>query len=1050
MALRFQQKLTLPLPAGPLVDRPELVRQLNEAIATKRVIALTAPAGWGKTTVLTQWAGQASVPVVWYSLDTADVDPRTFLDYLLHSVAGFAPGTEALAAQLASSPAESLLQVYHSTALAVAAAPRPFALVFDDFHVIRDDPAAALPGSALILGLLASLAEYAPNCHLVFASRTVPAFHGMVRLLAQQRAAVFDYTTLQFSPADVQQLAGLTASLMLSDEQATELAQRFSGWVAGLVLSLNQAVPPEQREDSHPVDLGTDTAPVYAFFAEQIIAPLDPTIQRFLEETSVLEDLSAQRCNTLRGTSDAAAHIDEIRRHGLFVASRAGWLSYHSLFREFLRSRLARDPQRYRELFRRAGDLYRIQDELERAIECYLEAGAEQQAMALLLDAVPRFRQRSHQTTLLACFERLSQVRSDRRHTLAPIEEPRREAGLLPPRLLLAQARVLSDLALWERAYLAVELAEAVGDDQICREARIQYAELCCLRGLHHEAYRTLCDLNIDQAPPATQLDYYATFGRALILQGDIPSAIRALEQAHALSSRVPATADDPTQIAGLADMLGWAYGVQGDQSLSLRYLKRADACWQASGNSGRRTMTLNNLAMVAMEQGRYSEARSALKTGVRLAQQTNRYREETILHCTLGDLNLLEASLDASIASFTEAHRLAVCHDVPSSVAIAASGALWAAVLRQELALAQAWLDVVSTCDPSLQEVHARVALGHAFLLWSQPRAASTNVAALADTATAHEHALGRFERTALAALRAALSLRSANWTRATADWEAAVQYAAGLPEQTLLLLVAPLRELFEAAAAHGSTLAERLLSLSRRPVARRWRITALGAFSCTVDGEPIELSPLHRALLVRLLDAGPEGIPVEQLWEDIWGDDQISMPALRQALYRIRAAAGIDLGTRDGNCAIRSGWETLDYDVRAFEQALDRPLGRESVQTAAAFYRGAFLISAPLSAAIWADRRRSYLQQRYLDALERLAEVIETESPAQAIQYYQHVLQIDGCREHTAARLMQLAARFGQRSLVNTTFEHLRSALKLLGAVPEPSTTALYRQLN
>lgn len=101
-------------------------------------------------------------------------------------------------------------------------------------------------------------------------------------------------------------------------------------------------------------------------------------------------------------------------------------------------------------------------------------------------------------------------------------------------------------------------------------------------------------------------------------------------------------------------------------------------------------------------------------------------------------------------------------------------------------------------------------------------------------------------------------------------------------------------------------------------------------------------------------------------------------------------------------------------------------------------------------MSAGLWVEARRAHLQQRYLDAIEQYARSIEHEAPQQAMFHYQHVLQIDGCREHTAAQLMRLAARYGNRTLVNSTFEHLKGALRALGAAPEPGTAALYQQLT
>src|SRR5262249_28774021 len=239
----------------------------------------------------------------------------------------------------------------------------------------------------------------------------------------------------------------------ISPEHAGQLVAQMSGWVTGIVLSLDQVV---RAHEQLALDGPADTSGVYAYFAEQIIAPLAPALQEFLEETSVLGDPSPQRCNALRHTNDASAFLAEITRRGLFVSHKGGTLAYHSLFRDFLRGRLARDPVRERVLLLRAGELYAEEDELDRALECYLAAASEQRALDLMRAAISRFRQRSRQNTLLACFERLSAY-------LERVGKGR----LLPADLLLAQVHVFNDLALWERAELAIQLAETVGDNLV-------------------------------------------------------------------------------------------------------------------------------------------------------------------------------------------------------------------------------------------------------------------------------------------------------------------------------------------------------------------------------------------------------------------------------------------------------------------------------------------------------------------------------------------------------------------------------------------------------
>ena len=392
----FQHKLSIPTAAYQLIERAPVLDRLDQAITTKQVVALGALAGWGKTTVLAQWAARATLPVAWYTLDSTDRDPHLFLDYLLHAVAAYVPEAADLAKQLSGIMPQALPDLFRAAALAIAAVPKPFALILDDYHVLEDDALPVLPGMELIFDMLAQIAEYAPNCHLVIASRMLPNLRGIARLTAQRRAMFFDYAMLQWTADEVRRLAE-SSSGDISPEYAGQLVSQMSGWVTGIVLSLDHVVRAQEQDAP---DGFADTNSVYAYFAEQIIAPLALGLQQFLEETSVLEDLSPQRCNALRQSSDASAFLAEITRRGLFVSHKGGTLTYHSLFRDFLRGRLAQDPVRERALLLRAADLYAEEDDLDRALECYLSAASEQRGMDLLRAAIPRFRQRSRQNTL--------------------------------------------------------------------------------------------------------------------------------------------------------------------------------------------------------------------------------------------------------------------------------------------------------------------------------------------------------------------------------------------------------------------------------------------------------------------------------------------------------------------------------------------------------------------------------------------------------------------------------------------------------------------------
>ncbi|MEO7910759.1 MAG: transcriptional regulator [Roseiflexaceae bacterium] len=1035
MTLLFQHKLSIPSAAYQLIERAAVLDRLDQAITTKQVVALGALAGWGKTTVLAQWAARATLPVAWYTLDSTDRDPHLFLDYLLHALAAYVPDAAGLADQLLSTTPQALPDLFRTAALAIAAVTEPFALILDDYHVLEDDALPVLPGMELIFDILAQVAEYAPNCHLVIASRMLPNLRGIARLTAQRRAMFFDYAMLQWTADEVCRLAE-SSSGDISPEHAGQLVTQMSGWVTGIVLSLDQVV--RAHEQSIP-DGFADTNSIYAYFAEQIIAPLAVGLQQFLEETSVLEDLSPQRCNALRRSSDAAGFLAEITRRGLFVSHKGGTLTYHSLFRDFLRGRLANDPVRERLLLLSAAELYAEEDDLDRALECFLAAASEQLGIDLLRAAIPRFRQRSRQNTLLACFERLS-----------AFLERTGKGRLLPVDLLLAQVHVFNDLALWERAELAIQLAETIGDDAVRAEAAILYAEVMILRGNLAQAQTALDGLPSATLAPRLQFEYQRTIGRVRILSGDIPAAITALEAAQELAATAVDSADMPTQLATIADNLGWAYGAQGDYQTALRYLKRADACWQASGNTGRRAMTLNNLGTMAMLEGVLIEARTAFETGLEIARQTARHREEAYLCYSMAELDIADGHPVQALMRFREAHELALRMGVIQTVAAAAIGALWATAVLGDAGAAQQWEQQTKAADePTAPEVRGRQALAESLWLLRRHDYSFTALTELVQKAASTEALLQPPERAYLALLQTTLLFEQNGWPAAAPSWNIFEAWAAKLPEALLRYFV-PAQERTFRVAAGASALARHLLETTTIVSPIRWHITALGNFACMLDDRPCELSPLHRVLLARLLDAGSSGLTVERLWEEVWGDTDIRMAALHKALARLREQTGLAMAARAGHCAIESAWESIDYDVQAFERGLATFTSRQELEQVVALYQGDFLPGAAPSAALWVDRRRSHVQQLYLDALEQLAKLIEEAEPKQAIQHYQHILQIDGCREETATQLMRLAARQRNHALVNATFEQLEGALRTLGATPEPATIALLRTFS
>ncbi|MEI7772180.1 MAG: transcriptional regulator, partial [Chloroflexales bacterium] len=684
--IRFPQKLLVPAASRATVARHDPLAQLDQLIGCHRATILVAPAGWGKTTMLAQWAQSAALPVAWYSLDVADRDPYQFAAYLLAAVDRLVPGAADLARRLPHVRLGDLALFLRECAAQIADARRPFALILDDVHLIDDLDTASNPELfAGVMDFLATLIDYAQSCHLVIASRTLPKrIPGLIRQVAQQRVAVLDYLALQWGSDDVMRL-GQAYAVALPGAVADDLARRYNGWVVGIVLALGSAV--RQAQLGGPISLGDDTGQVYAFFAEQIITPLPPDHQRFLEETSVLDDLSPQRCNALCQRGDSAVLLDDLLSRGLFLSRRGGWLSYHSLFRDFLRARLARDVGRERAMLERAADIYVGEHELERAVACLCAAGAQERAADLIRSAAPRYRQRSQQATLLRCLDTLH----------AQADRIRQPYGL-PADMLLVRARLYGDLALWERAYLDLNLAELTGGQELIWEARILHTDLLAIQGALAEARATLRGVPpAEDLPPRLRQSAAYTAGRLAILDGQVQRGVDLLRAA--LESSL-APSPSPDDLAIIYDLLGYGYAVKGDLGEALRALQRADACWQICGDGGRRAMTLNNIAMLAFFEGRLAETRSALTSALPLAQESSRRREEAIIRLSLADLELAEGNLAAAGAQFATAHTIAQQARVAADDATAAAGAALVAALSGDSAAVRLWLERLPSSD--------------------------------------------------------------------------------------------------------------------------------------------------------------------------------------------------------------------------------------------------------------------------------------------------------------------------------------------------------------
>src|SRR5215469_13230910 len=327
-------KLYVPRPRASLVPRPHLIEHLQQGGA--RVLTLiSAPAGFGKTTLLAQWLAETRKPVAWLSLEPEDNDPTRFLSYLVAALQTLDPGIGTTALALLHSPqpapVETVLTVL--TNELVSHQGEEIVLTLDDYHVITTP--------SIQQGMRYLVEHLPPQMHLILATRTDPPFP-LARLRAQGRLCEVRTAELRLADAEARTFLETVMGLHLLPEAMATLQSRTEGWIVGLQLA---ALSLQGRTDV-PEFLATFTGShryVLDYLSEEVLLRQPASVQSFLLHTSILDRLNGPLCDAVTGKPGSQAMLEALERANLFVVpldDERGWYRYHHLFADVLRRHL--------------------------------------------------------------------------------------------------------------------------------------------------------------------------------------------------------------------------------------------------------------------------------------------------------------------------------------------------------------------------------------------------------------------------------------------------------------------------------------------------------------------------------------------------------------------------------------------------------------------------------------------------------------------------------------------------------------------------------------
>jgi LuxR family transcriptional regulator, maltose regulon positive regulatory protein len=399
-------KLYRPKARRGAVPRPRLLEQLDRGLASS-VTIVSAPAGFGKSTLLAVWlaeaAGGGGEPAgAWLSLDSGDNDPALFWAYVVASLRTIAPDVGAEVLALVETPGPVSPQALLTGLLNdLAGVAGELVLVIDDYHVIET--------RAVHDGLAFLVANMPPNVHLVLASRADPPLP-LARLRARGDLTEVRAADLRFTAEEASDYLTRAMELPLTAQQITTLDNRTEGWIAALQLA---ALSMRGRHDIADFVAGFagDDRYIVDYLVEEVLQNQPPEVRSFLLHTSILGRMNAPLCDAVTERDDSRAMLEALDRANLFLLpldDHRQWYRYHHLFAEVLQARLLEEqPDDVPRLHRRASAWHEQHGEQDSAIQHALAASDHALAARLIETAMPAIAKDRREATLRGWMEAL-------------------------------------------------------------------------------------------------------------------------------------------------------------------------------------------------------------------------------------------------------------------------------------------------------------------------------------------------------------------------------------------------------------------------------------------------------------------------------------------------------------------------------------------------------------------------------------------------------------------------------------------------------------------
>lgn len=1053
-------KIIVPNRRPELLSRPRLLENLRSLLDNK-LILLSAPAGYGKTSLLIDLAHHVDMPVCWLSLDQLDRDPQRFIAYLIASLSQRFPGVGAVARAPLSRlksierDAEALLvtvtnEIYEQI-------EEDFLLILDDYHLLDDVPVI----SDLVNRFLELVVE---NCHVVLSSRTLPPLEDVTLMIAREQVAGISHVDLAFQAGEVQALYAQNYRQRISDETAQEYISQTGGWITGMVLSNLPGMPRVSGVDA------------FSYLGQQVLERQPDHIREFLLRTSLPEEFNAEFCGMVLGPLHSSPPnwyeiMSFILEKNLFVLpldSDGRWLRYHPLFREFLQTRLKEErPHEVRPILENMVKAYEKAGEWEKAYFTCKQLD-DPEALADVIEKAGTPMLQNAFVTLEGWINSLPPSLLQTRPGLISLRGP-----IMAVKGNLGESKGLLDKA--------VSIYRKSDDAEGLILALIRRANTLRFLG---EYTGSLEDVRESLRLAETNISFQSHYAEALRIMGldlhrlgESRQAVESLEKSLSLYSAMNENARIPIVLMEA----GMVHHTVGDISSARISYQKALSLKQAESDLYTQSEILNNLAVLYHQIGEYELASETFEAGLARARKSRNRRAESLILTGLGDLYSEVEEYDSAAQAYSMAETATA--DLTGFVKN------YLIIARGNLFLAQGHFEevdrILKTHRKHFKTSQSAYERGLWLLLEGRFLLQKENP----------KKAIRLFNESRELFIQDgrdlewqwSIILLSVAWCIADDKEQAVVILREILSENTTLdhaLLVMFRSAIPWLKALQNDPIIGRRLTdifeklkrlLKKMPVIRRnlrrhanfiqipsasLVIRAFGNPEITVAGRIIQMSDWRtqsvRDLFLYFLQS-QEAVTKEQVGAVLWPETpnaQALKARFKNEIYRLRRAVGRDVIIFDDEYYRFNHQMDYEYDVDAFDSHIarahttaDKNTRIDHLQKAVGLVHGFYLADVN---AEWVVLERERLWQVYGSALEELAYLyLDTGQIERCLSMCQLALKRDRFQETIYQIEMRAYAILGDRSAIARQYQACKIAIKELGLLPSVETERLYREL-